>query len=240
MRKNSISVAMAAYNGEKYIEEQVLSILPQLAKNDELLISIDFSTDHSEEIVQSIAKKDKRVRVFQGPGKGVLKNFEQSINLANNEIIFLADQDDYWLPGKVDRVLKEFDDPVVQVVMHDAAIVDEKLIIQQPSYFSYRKVRMGIKENILKNSYIGCCMAFRKTLKDDILPFPKSIPMHDQWIGLIGELKGKNVFIPEVYLLYRRHFNNKTSFQHSSLKQMIQWRINIFKEINKYQRNKLK
>ena len=65
MRKNSISVAMAAYNGEKYIEEQVLSILPQLAKNDELLISIDFSTDHSEEIVQSIAKKDKRVRVFQ-------------------------------------------------------------------------------------------------------------------------------------------------------------------------------
>lgn len=239
MKRKSISVAMAAYNGQKYIADQIESILNQLYPTDELVVSMDFSTDQTEEIVLEYAKKDSRIHLITGPSKGVIKNFENAIAYTQNEIIFLADQDDFWLPGKVERVLKEFEDPDVQVVMHDASIVDENMEVKESSYFAYRHVRLGIKENILKNSYIGCCMAFKSSLKDCVIPFPKKIPMHDQWIGLIGELEGKNVLIPEVYLLYRRHEENKTDMKHSGIRQMIKWRKDLFQEIEKYKQYKL-
>lgn len=238
MRRKSVSVAMAAYNGEKFIQDQMVSILKQLKMEDELLISLDFSTDHTEEIVYSLAKEDKRIHIVQGPGLGAIQNFENAINLAKNEIIFLADQDDYWLPGKVDRVLKEFEDDNVKVVMHDASIVDENLNVLHESFFKYRKVRLGIRENILKNSYMGCCMAFTQELKNEFLPFPKRIPMHDQWIGLVGELTGKNVLIPEVYLLYRRHEDNETNLKHSGFSQMVKWRVDLYKEVEKFKKHR--
>lgn len=238
MKRKSVSVAMAAYNGQQYIQEQVLSILEQLHMEDELLISLDFSTDQTEYILNQLAKRDDRIQLVHGPSQGVLKNFENAINLSKNEIIFLADQDDFWLPGKVDRVLQEFEDPAVQVVMHDASIVDEKLQVQIPSFFAHRKVRTGIRENILKNSYMGCCMAFRQSLKDDILPFPRKIPMHDQWIGLVGELTGKNVLVPDIFLLYRRHSENETQLQHAGILQMVRWRKDIWQEVEKFKKRK--
>lgn len=238
MKRKSVSVAMAAYNGQEYIQQQMESILKQLHMDDELLISLDFSTDNTEYIVQKMAQKDDRIQVVHGPSSGVLKNFENAINLAKNEIIFLSDQDDVWLDGKVDRILKEFDDQEVQVVMHDAAITDEKLHIQVPSVFKERNVKLGIKENILKNVYRGCCMAFRQQLKYDILPFPKKIPMHDQWIGLVGELVGKNVLVSEVYLLYRRHGKNETDMKHAGIMQMLRWRKDIYTEIEKFKKKK--
>lgn len=238
MKRKSVSVALAAYNGQEYIQQQMESILKQLHMDDELLISLDFATDNTEYIVQKMAQKDDRIQVVHGPSSGVLKNFENAINLAKNEIIFLSDQDDVWLDGKVDRILKEFDDQEVQVVMHDAAITDEKLHIQVPSVFKERNVKLGIKENILKNGYRGCCMAFRQQLKDDILPFPKKIPMHDQWIGLVGELVGKNVLVSEVYLLYRRHGKNETDMKHAGIMQMLRWRKDIYTEIEKFKKKK--
>ena len=109
MKRKSISVAMAAYNGQKYIADQIESILNQLYPTDELVVSMDFSTDQTEEIVLEYAKKDSRIHLITGPSKGVIKNFENAIAYTQNEIIFLADQDDFWLPGKVERVLKEFE-----------------------------------------------------------------------------------------------------------------------------------
>ena len=239
MKEKTVSVALAAYNGQKYIADQMESILHQLNPTDELIVSLDFSTDQTEKIVLERAKNDSRVHVIPGPNKGVIKNFENAIAYTQNDIIFLADQDDYWLPGKVKRVLKEFEDQSVQVVMHDASIVDEKMVIKEPSYFSYRHVKLGVRENMIRNSYIGCCMAFKSNLKERIIPFPKRIPMHDQWIGLIGELEGKNILIPEVYLLYRRHEDNKTDMKHAGIRQMIRWRKDLFYEIEKYKKYRL-
>lgn len=238
MKRKSVSVAMAAYNGQQYIQQQIESILKQLHMDDELLVSLDFSTDNTEYIVQKMAKKDDRIQIVHGPSMGVLKNFENAINLAKNEILFLSDQDDVWLDGKVERILQEFEDDQVQVVMHDAAVTDENLHIQIPSIFKERNVKLGVKENILKNGYRGCCMAFRQSLKDDILPFPKTIPMHDQWIGLVGELTGKNVLVPEVYLLYRRHSKNETDLKHAGILQMLRWRKDIYTEIEKFKKKK--
>ncbi len=229
MRK-SVSVAMAVYNGEKYLKQQLDSILPQLTDYDEIVVSLDPSKDNSKCILDSY--QDKRIQVFDGPGKGVIANFENAIQRTKNDIIFLCDQDDVWNSKKVNKVLSVFNQNV-NVVMHDAKIVDENLEVIEDSYFTFRKSKLGILHNILKNSYIGCCMAFRKELKPFILPFPNNLPMHDQWIGLVGEIKGKNVLLKDKLMLYRRHQDNVSNIEHSNLSQMIKWRISILKAIKK-------
>ena len=95
------------------------------------------------------------------------------------------------------------------------------------SFFSYKGCKPGILNNIVKNSYMGCAMAFRKELLQYVLPFPQKIPMHDQWIGLVAEKKGKVVFLPKQLLKYRRHGENATDMRHSTVRNMLKWRTQI-------------
>ena len=90
------SVAMAYYNGAKYIDEQIRSILANMEDADELIISVDDASDGSETILQNWAQNDPRIRIIKGPGKGVVKNFENAIKHCRGDIIFLSDQDDVW------------------------------------------------------------------------------------------------------------------------------------------------
>lgn len=234
----SVSVAMAAYNGEPFIESQMASILSQLREGDELVISLDPSSDDTEKIIRTFAKRDKRVKWVRGKGEGLVNNFGNAIRHCSNDIIFLSDQDDLWKKDKLDIVLSYFQNPQIYVVMHDAEIVDEKGEQRFPSFIKKRGCRTGIFKNIFKNSYIGCCMAFRKSIKKYILPFPENIPMHDQWIGLIGEITGKTVIIDDVLLCYRRHEKNASAETHSGIRQMLRWRLellgNIFRFTVKY------
>lgn len=238
MRKK-ISVAMAAYNGENYIEEQIKSILVNLTEGDELIISLDPSNDKTSEIIQSFS--DERIKLLKGPGKGLIYNFENAIKHTHNDIIFLSDQDDIWVQNKVDLVLKAFEDPSTNVVLHDAKIVDKNLEVLSESFFKDHRTKLGVLNNIIRNSYIGCCMAFRKEMKEYILPFPSKLPMHDQWIGLIGELHGKNVILDDPLILYRRHGSNMSSTEHSNILQMIKWRFQIISAVCMHKRkcNKL-
>lgn len=220
-----ISVVIAAYKGEKYIVEQVKSILPQLGESDELIISDDYPEGETKASLDGIIKRDSRVKYIHGRSLGLIKNFEYAINHAKGDFIFLSDQDDVWLEGKVEAVMKEFNDGA-DVVMHDALITDGELNPTGDRAFVLNSAGKGIFKNILKNSYQGCCMAFRKEMKEYILPFPEKIPMHDQWIGLIGEKHGNVHLINHPYILYRRHSEN-VSGGGSSLMQKIMWRINI-------------
>lgn len=220
-----ISVVIAAYKGEKYIVEQVKSILPQLGESDELIISDDYPEGETKASLDGIIKRDSRVKYIHGRSLGLIKNFEYAINHAKGDFIFLSDQDDVWLEGKVEAVMKEFNDGA-DVVMHDALITDGELNPTGDRAFVLNSAGKGIFKNILKNSYQGCCMAFRKKMKEYILPFPEKIPMHDQWIGLIGEKHGNVHLINHPYILYRRHSEN-VSGGGSSLMQKIMWRINI-------------
>lgn len=104
-----ISVCVATYNGEKYLQEQLDSILIQLAPDDELIISDDFSTDKTRSILDSY-RADPRIKLLEGPQKGIIKNFEHAINQASGDLIFLADQDDVWLPDKVADTKAKFDE----------------------------------------------------------------------------------------------------------------------------------
>ena len=226
--EKKISVAMAVYNGEKYIKEQIDSILLQLSQYDELIISCDKSSDSTLKILENYSE-DKRIKVIKGPSKGILENFANAIQNCNNEYIFLSDQDDIWLEEKVKSVLDVFEKTNAIVVLHDAKIADADLNILEDSFFEKRGCQKGILKNIVKNSYIGCCMAFKSELKSAILPIPKDIPMHDQWIGLLGEKFGNVEFLNKPLILYRRHGANLSAETHSGIITMIKWRISLIR-----------
>ncbi len=222
-----VSVAMAVYNGGEYIKAQLESVLCQLSENDEVIISDDLPSGNTRQAIEDILLNDKRVKYIEGPHKGVIKNFENAIKHTSGEYIFLCDQDDIWLDGKVEAVTEKLDNGAL-VVLHDAKIVDENLKVTEDSFFKSHRSSMGYVNNIIKNSYIGCCMAFSNELKPYILPFPDDLPMHDQWIGLLGEKTGRVVFLDKPYLLYRRHSATVTGGS-TTLSQKIKWRIAILR-----------
>lgn len=229
LKRPSVSVALAAYNGEKYLHRQIQSILEQFNEEDELVISLDPSQDQSEDVILSF--QDPRIKLIQGPGKGLIKNFENALLHTSNEVIFLADQDDVWHPDKIQSILEKLKDSIL--VIHDCRIVDECGKEIEHSFMRFHHSKPGFLRNIIRNSYIGCCMAFKKELKQYILPFPERIPMHDQWIGLIAERKG-NVYWDETILMdYVRHSKNASSLSHASTMQMLNWRIELWKALMK-------
>lgn len=228
---HSISVAIATYNGEKYIKEQLDSILVQIKEFDEIIISDDGSTDKTVEIIKSY--QDKRIKLFKGPKMGVKKNFENAIKHCQNEYIFLADQDDIWVNNKVEIVLNYFIKENVDLVIHDCDVVNEKLEVINESFYKLRHSKKGKIKNIMKNSYIGCCMAFKSSLKDKILPIPNNIEMHDQWIGLKIEKYGRVLFINEKLIHYRRHHNNVSLMKHYPIRKMLKNRFIFIKEFMK-------
>lgn len=232
-RKYKVSVAMATFNGEKYIKQQIDSILINLNENDEIVISDDGSTDNTINIISSYS--DKRIRLINGPKNGIKKNFENAIKNSNGKYIFLADQDDIWMKNKVNLLLKKFEDNHCTLIVHDAEIVNDKndqIIIN--SFFDYRKSGAGAIKNIVKNTYIGCCIAFDSKIKESILPIPNNIEMHDQWIGIINDLKyQKSVFVSEKLIKYRRHDSNFTKLKHHSFLKMLKNRLTLIIELKK-------
>lgn len=225
-----ISVAMATYNGEPYIKEQLQSILSQLGDSDEVIVSDDGSTDATCDIVNAIAQNDIRVKLVDGPRAGLIRNFEHALSCCSGEYIFLSDQDDIWREGKVETVLWNFV-MGADLVLHDAQLIDDKKHLLTSSFFSWRGTRTGYYANIIKNSYIGCCMAFKRSLLRYALPFPEEIPMHDQWIGLLAEKFGKVQLEEAVLLEYRRHEGTATVDHHGSVPAMLHNRLAMMKAI---------
>lgn len=202
---NKISVCIATFNGEKYIEQQLNSILSQLDAADEIIISDDGSTDKTLEIIKKI--NDKRIMLFANNNfKSPIYNIENSLIKSTGDYIFLADQDDVWLQNKINILKKHLQK--YDLVISDAFVVDENLSILRDSFYVLNGSKAGIIKNLLKNSYLGCCMAFNSNLLSTALPFPKNIPMHDWWIGLIAECCGKTLFCEDKLIFYRRHGEN--------------------------------
>ncbi len=204
-----ISVCLACYNGEKYIEEQLRSILVQLGDHDEVIISDDGSSDSTIEIIRSF--RDPRIRILSNPGPdhGVNANFNNALSNARGDIIFLSDQDDVWLPGKVQNCLDALEN--ADLVVHDAIITDYTLKPYNKTLFSELNIKKGFVNNLVKNRFTGCCMAFKSGMLKYMLPIPvcKSF-FHDNWIGLICELKGNVSFIESAEIYFRRHPDSKS------------------------------
>lgn len=217
-----ISVCMASYNGEKYIKEQIDSILLQLGAHDELIISDDGSVDATLKILENY--NDSRIKILHNKTrKGVIGNFENALNQAKGEYIFLCDQDDIWLPNKVPQILNHLQK--YDLVVSNCLIINDKREVLCQSFFDKFNCGSGFFKNLIKNSYLGCCMAFKREIFSYILPFPAKIAMHDIWIGLSVELNGVSCFLNEPLVLYRRHADNASPTSEKS-KLPISYRIN--------------
>jgi len=205
-----ISVCLTTYNGARFIKEQLESILTQIDKEDEIIISDDSSTDTTVEIINTI--NDKRIKLFKNEKNiGYTNNFEKALGFAKGDIIFLSDQDDIWCQNKVKTFLNYFD--IYDLLVSDAMVIDEQKNIINNSFFMLRKPKKTKIGNILKFGYLGCCMAFKKEILLKALPFPgnNTLCTHDNWLFLIGCCFFKYKILDDKLILYRRHTNNMST-----------------------------
>ena len=200
-----ISVCMTTYNGAQFIEKQLNSIVYQLGQDDEIIISDDQSTDDTLQIINKFS--DSRIKVFRNNIRlGPVKNFQNALQYSTGKFIILADQDDIWLPDKVEDTYSLLLDN--DLILADCEVVDNSGKVIHPSFFEFRGSRPGFWSNLYRNSYVGCCMAFRRDIFAYILPFPNQIHMHDWWIGLLVEAKGRVSFYKKPLIKYVRHGGN--------------------------------
>lgn len=235
-----VSVAMAVYNGERYLKEQVDSIMKQLNNDDELVISIDKSSDKTEVILKELLSQDKRIKAYHNPySPGVVKNFQNAVEHCTGDVILYSDQDDVWMDNKVELVRKEFENSYVSVVIHDAKLTDSELNIIHESTFKLRGgYRTSFWGNLIRLSYIGCCMGFRAIYKDIVIPIPTIYRSHDWWTGCLlvcGKTQMKVINKP--LILHRVHENNATPKKRPSIGYQLQVRwIIIANTIRRYRR----
>lgn len=205
--KAKISVCMASFNGERFIKNQVDSILCQLNNDDELIIIDDHSTDSTAQILEGFY--DDRVKVVRNTNNiGPNASFQKALSLAQGDYIFLSDQDDVWYKNKVHVCLKFLIENDLDLIVHDARVIDilNHSVISE-SLFDLYKTSPSLIRNIISNRHTGCCMAMtNKTLKK-VLPIPLSRGVHhDAWIGILaGIYRLKKMFLKEALIDYNRH-----------------------------------
>lgn len=223
-----ISICLATYNGMAFIRDQIDSILPQLSEGDELIISDDGSTDGTLDIVKSY--NDQRIKIYQNEKRhGVAGNFENALRHSSGDIIFFSDQDDVWMPDKVSELSNFVIDGQYDIVTCNCTLTDSHLNIVRESYYNNKHpLEKSAFGNFVKDLWLGCCMAFRREVLNEVLPFPKHIVAHDLWIAIYGQLRFRCGYYSKSLQYYRRH-SNTVSFADSkstnSLFFKIEYRI---------------
>ena len=202
----TISVCMATFNGSRFLARQLDTIVRQLQAGDELIISDDGSSDRTLEIIE--AYRGPNTRVFFNSFHNAASNFGFAISHVRNPLVFLSDQDDEWLPEKVNRLCASL--ASAELVVSDCEVIDETGRTIHASYFELVRSGRGLLKNLSRNTYLGCCMAFRAELLRAALPMPPGVA-HDLWLGLVGEAFGRTCFVPEPMSRFRRH-GGSTSF----------------------------
>ncbi len=204
-----ISVAMATYNGDKYISQQLDSILNQSLMPYEIIISDDASTDDTVAIINEYMAKYKIIKIYQKlTNIGVVKNFENAIKLCTGDYIALSDQDDVWLPNKLQMLLDNIDDNYL--IHSDAILVDEKLHIIADSHFALNKDKYSktVFDYLRKNNVTGCCAMITRQLVDLALPIPDGFYIHDHYFAIIAASFGKIKYLDRCLIYYRQHSGN--------------------------------
>ena len=202
-----ISVCLPVYNGERFIVEQLKSILQQIGDQAEIIITDDCSTDSSVELINMI--DDDRISVYKNASNlGLYRTIETTLEKARGDIIFLSDQDDLWLPNRVSTALHHLQ--FADLFICDATVVDHNKKTLHDSYFRFRNTRHGVIDNFIRFGYLGCCMTMRNKFKGKNLRFPGTgkFVTHDIWLYFVYAISGRVSISEEKLHLYRRHENN--------------------------------
>lgn len=216
-----IDILMAAYNGEKYIGEQLNSILQQSCQDWQLIIRDDCSTDNTWPILERYRElypaKIKIIKA-EAPCGSAMRNFFTLIDCAESEYVMFSDQDDIWLQDKIKITFNKMADmerkygTKTPLLVHtDVRVTDENLQTVNDSIFAmqcmdYRKDKLN---NLLAaNIVTGGTMIVNKALLKYLVQKPKNAVMHDMWLALVAAAFGKIGFVPEATMLYRQHGSN--------------------------------
>jgi glycosyltransferase involved in cell wall biosynthesis len=225
-----ISVCLATYNGEKYIKEQIDSILSQLSEKDELIISDDGSTDSTKDILAFY--NDSRIKIFSNTNrKGIVGNFENALLHSTGDYVFLSDQDDIWVSNRVAdmiQAIKQND----SLLLSSLFVCFEKGINNlKPQYDNYFKPNSSLNycsniSNVIvgKRIYFGCTMLINRNLLSVVLPIPKYVDCHDLWIVLVANICKSNYHFNQP-TLYRRIHQNNASTRHRPLIKKLRTRF---------------
>lgn len=204
-----VSIALATYNGERYLRELLDSLLRQTLQDFEIVITDDASTDHTATIAAEYAERDSRIRFSVNPARfGFVKNFERAIMRCDGEFVALCDQDDVWLPEKLERLSAACRETLL--VASDAEVVDENLASKGYSLadiYNQKSRSYSFQSVLHDNRFTGCTMMMNGQLLNRAIPFPHNV-QHDRWLALVALDAGSFRFLPEVLTLYRQHSAN--------------------------------
>ena len=216
-----VTVLLATYNGEKHLEEQLKSLIEQTYSDFRIVIRDDGSTDNTLEIINRYAEvfPDKiEVCPTSSPTGSAAGNFFKLIQLYSDDYIMLCDQDDVWLPEKIETTLAamkkaEENGLSTPILVHtDLCVVDEKLNAISSSFVKYQRLspeRTELNNLLMQNSVTGCTVMFNRALYEKLFILPEVTAMHDWWLGLIAAAFGKIVFLETPTMLYRQHGGNE-------------------------------
>ncbi len=211
-----ISIAMATYNGEKYLAEQLDSILAQTVQDFELVICDDCSTDGTVRILEEYMQKDSRIKVFVNKENlGFVKNFEKAIKLCSGEYIALSDQDDVWLPEHLEILMRNIKDK--DLICGNAVLCDENLKTINTDLLSVSKIDF-LPDNkddwffflLHGNIFQGAASLFKSNIIEKALPIPSKVKFHDRWLALVAASENGVSYINKPILYYRQHGENIT------------------------------
>ena len=216
-----IDILLATYNGEKFLKEQIESILSQTCGNWKLLIRDDGSNDNTIDIINAFSQRypDKIELIKDADGNiGPAQNFSRLLQNSTGQYVMFCDQDDVWLPKKIETTLNKIKEteniyPNIPLLVHtDLKVVDADLNTIAESFWSYNKIdpeRDSIPERIIyRNTVTGCTAMINKKAKQIAAPIPKFVRLHDWWIALNVAKYGRIFYISEPAVLYRQHREN--------------------------------
>lgn len=217
-----ISILLAVYNGEKYLEEQLNSLMVQTYQDFKVIIRDDLSNDSTVALIKEYQMRfPNKIEILED-NLGNLrssKSFMQLLSCSGDcEYVMFCDQDDIWLPNKIELSLNEIKSlektkvSIPLLVFSDLTVVNEKLNIIQESFWRYQslipKSAFNWKKLLAQNVITGCTIIMNANAKQVCLPFNLPHMLHDQWIGVNVAKYGKVGFLPEQTILYRQHENN--------------------------------
>lgn len=208
-----ISIAMTTYNGEKYLKEQLDSILNQTYTDYELIICDDCSSDSTIAILKDYAVKDNRIKVFYNEmNLGFKKNFQKAISICRGDYVALCDQDDIWTPDHLEILLGNIGDNYV--ICGNNLLVDEKGLSTNISFFESNifdpKIYKTNEDILNKIFFSGSCfqgasMLIKRTYLSTILPIPETVEYHDLWFASLACSQNKFCYTTDIVTHYRQH-----------------------------------